>query len=386
MKRFSLMITLLLVLLFAISGPTFAQNIGEFCGDLPEADCTLLTDSQTAMMEVTSASAQFDMAFSVSNIPDAPFDSLDFSLNGDGSFAVDPALMEMMHSIQDDPSALFSNPEAFSEWFTSFLNGVSGDLNLTLNIPADLAETFSSEDMTIPQTISIGLRLVDGVGYVNLEDVAALMPDQGIPAGWMGVDLSQAWELAMQEEGFNQFSEMDPDMFQSYMGSFTDPAFLAEFMTIERVEDTEVAGQQAAVFLYTFDYGALFQSEAFQNMMQMQMEAAAEMSGEELDEDAQAEMEEAMSMMGPMFDDLNLEVREVIGLDDKYTHRTEIHMDWDMSAMMAMMEPDSDTAAPTLVFDMTITSSDFNSAPEVTAPEDATLIPLDSMMSGSSSS
>lgn len=161
---------------------------------------------------------------------------------------------------------------------------------------------------------------------------------------------------------------------------------MAEFMTIERLEDTEVAGQQAAVFLYTFDYGALFQSETFQNMMRAQMEAAAEMSGEELDEDAQAEMEEAMSMMGPMFEDINLELRQVIGLDDKYIHSTEFHMDWDMSAMMAMMEPDSDGAAPTFVFDMTITSSDFNSAPEVTAPEDATLIPLNSMSSGSSSS
>jgi hypothetical protein len=380
------MITLLLVLLLMVSGPTFAQNIGDFCGDLPEADCTLLTESQTAMMEVSSAAAQFDMSFSVSNIPDAPFDSLDFSLNGDGSFAVDPALMEMMHSIQDDPSALFSNPEAFSEWFTSFLNGVSGDLNLTLTIPADLAETFSSEDMTIPETVSIGLRLVDGVGYINLEDIAALMPDQGIPAGWIGVDLSDAWELAMKDADFNQLSEMDPDAFQSYMGSFQDPEFMAEFMTIERLEDTEVAGQQAAVFLYTFDYGALFQSETFQNMMRAQMEAAAEMSGEELDEDAQAEMEEAMSMMGPMFEDINLELRQVIGLDDKYIHSTEFHMDWDMSAMMAMMEPDSDGAAPTFVFDMTITSSDFNSAPEVTAPEDATLIPLNSMSSGSSSS
>jgi hypothetical protein len=380
------MITLLLVLLLMVSGPTFAQNIGDFCGDLPEVDCTLLTESQTAMMEVSSASAQFDMSFSVSNIPDAPFDSLDFSLNGDGSFAVDPALMEMMHSIQDDPSALFSNPEAFSEWFTSFLNGVSGDLNLTLTIPADLAETFSSEDMTIPETVSIGLRLVDGVGYINLEDIAALMPDQGIPAGWIGVDLSDAWELAMKDADFNQLSEMDPDAFQSYMGSFQDPEFMAEFMTIERLEDTEVAGQQAAVFLYTFDYGALFQSETFQNMMRAQMEAAAEMSGEELDEDAQAEMEEAMSMMGPMFEDINLELRQVIGLDDKYIHSTEFHMDWDMSAMMAMMEPDSDGAAPTFVFDMTITSSDFNSAPEVTAPEDATLIPLNSMSSGSSSS
>jgi hypothetical protein len=292
----------------------------------------------------------------------------------------------MMMDMQHDPAALFSSPEAFEEWFVSFLNGVSGDLNLTLTLPADVAQMMSSEDMQVPETLSVGLRLVDGVGYANLSEIAALMPDEDIPPGWVGVDLKQAWELAMQQGDFDQFSEMDPAMFQSYMGSFSDPAFMAEFMTFERIEDTEVAGQQAAVFLYTFDYGALFQSEAFQNMMQAQMAAASEMSGQELDEDAQAEMQAAMSMMGPMFDDINLEVRQVIGLEDKYTHRTEVHMDWDMSAMMAMMGSGSDDAAPNLVFDMTITSSDFNAAPEITAPDDAMIIPLESMMSGSASS
>jgi hypothetical protein len=179
---------------------------------------------------------------------------------------------------------------------------------------------------------------------------------------------------------------MDPALFESYMGGFQHPAFLAEFMTIERVEDTEVNGQQAAVFLYTFDYGAFFQSEVFQNMMQAQMAAASEISGEELDEEAQAEMEQAMAMMGPMFEDINLELRQVIGLDDKYIHSTTVHMDWDMTAMMAMIEPDNDSPAPNFVFDMTITSSDFNAAQEITAPEDATIIPLEAMMSGSASS
>jgi hypothetical protein len=385
MKRFLVMISLLMVLILMVSGPTFAQGMVNFCGDLPEADCTLLTESQTAAAGLHSASTQFDMALSVSNIPDAPFESLNITLNGDGTFAVDPALMEMMLSMQDDPSALFSSPEAMQEWITSILNGVSGDLNLTLNIPADVAQMMSSEDMTVPETLSIGLRLVDGIGYANLEDIAALMPDEDIPAGWVGVDLGEAMELAMQQGGFGDMAQMDPSAFEGY-AAFQDPEFLAEFLTVERLEDTEVDGQAAAVFHYTFDYGALFQSEAFQNMIQAQMAAASEMSGQEMDEDAQAEMQAAMAMMGPMFDDINLEVRQVIGLDDKYTHLTEVHMDWDMSALMAMAAPDTDGPAPTFVFDMSITSSDFNAAPEITAPEDAMIIPLDAMMPSAASS
>lgn len=385
MKRILAMITLLMLLMLVVSGPTFAQNLKGFCGNLAEADCALLTEAQTAASGLHSASTQFDMALSISNIPDAPFDTLNINLTGDGAFAVDPALLDMMMTMQDNPAALFSSPEAFNEWFVSFLNGVSGDLKLTLTLPAEVAQMMSSEDMQFPETLSIGLRLVDGIGYADLAEIAALVPDGSIPPGWVGVDLAEAWELAMQQSGFGDMSMMDPSAFQSY-AAFQDPEFLAEFLTVERLEDTSVNGQPAAVFHYILDYGALFQSEAFQNMMQAQMAAASEMSGQELDADAQAEMESAMAMMGPMFDDINLEVREVIGLDDKYTHRTEIHMDWDMSAFMAMVEPDSDTAAPNFVFDMSINSSDFNAAPEITAPEDAMIIPLESMMSGSASS
>jgi hypothetical protein len=376
----------MMVLLLVVSGPAFTQNIGDFCGDLSEADCALLTESQTASAGLHSGSSEFDLSLSISNIPDAPFKALEFGVNGSGTFAIDPALHEMMMSMQDDPSALFSSPEAFQEWLVSFLNGVSGDLSLTINIPADLAQTMSSEDMTMPETINIGLRLVDGVGYANLEDIAAAVPDAGVPGGWVGIDLVEFMEMAMEQSGFGDISQMNSEFFQSYMGSFQDPEFLAEFMTIERVEDTEVDGQQAAVFQYTFDYGALFQSEAFLNMMRTQMTAVGEMTGEEMDEDAQAEMEEAMSMMGAMFEDINLEMRQVIGLEDKYVHSMDMHMDWDMSGFMAMVEPDSDSPAPNFVFDMTITNSDFNAAPEITAPEDATIIPLESMMPSAASS
>lgn len=388
MKGKFIMFSLLLVALLLIGGAASAQNINikDFCGNLSEADCNLLAESQEVSAGLHSGATQFDMSFSISNIPDAPFSTLGFNLNGSGVYAIDPVLMQMMLSMQDDPTALFSSPDAFNEWLVSFIKGVSGDFNLTLNLPAELTGMMSSEDMTVPQTLSIGLRMVDGKGYVNLADIAAAAPDAGIPPGWVGIDLAAFMEQAMQQSGVSGMEAMSSEAFQAYMKNFQDPTLFANFMTIERVEDTVVAGQPAAVFHYTFDYSAFFQSEAFQEMMRAQMALTAEMSGGEFDADMQAEMDEAMSMMGPMLKDINLEVRQTIGLEDKYIHITEMHMDWDMTNFMAMVEPDSTGPAPNFVFDMTITSSDFNVTPVITAPEDAMLIPLESMMPSTAAS
>jgi hypothetical protein len=239
----------------------------------------------------------------------------------------------------------------------------------------------SSEEMTIPETLSVDLRMVDGFGYVNLADVAAAVPDADIPPGWVGVDLGSLVQMGMAQSDMSAMSNFDPEVFQAYMSGFQDPSVYAEFMTVERVEDTTLAdGQAAAVFNFTFDYGAFFQSEMFQNMMQMQMEAIADMSGEEMDADAQAEMEEAMSMMGPMMEDINLTIREVIGMEDKYVYSTEVHMDWDMTDFMAMVEPDAEGAAPVFLFDLVVNNTGFNTAPAITAPEDAMILPLESMM------
>ncbi|MBZ0298877.1 MAG: hypothetical protein K8J31_04005 [Anaerolineae bacterium] len=380
MRKIHLMSLVLIVLLIFMSGPALAQTMPVFCGDLAEADCTLLKDSQTAMAGLHSGAAQLDVAVSVSNIPDSPFEQLDFGLTGDGTFAIDPALMESMMAMQSDPSALFSTPEAFMDWFSQFLKGFSGDLNLTLHLPAELTAMMSSEDQTIPENLSIGLRFVDGFAYANLASIAESMPDAGVPAGWVGIDLATLMEQNMAQSGFGGMEGMDPEVFKSYMQSFQDPAFLSEFMTIERLADIDVMGQQAAVFQYTFDYPALFQSDVFKQMMQAQMEAVASMSGSEMDSDAQAEMDKAMEMMGPMFEGMTLEMRQTIGLDDKFAHSTEMKMAWDMSGFMAAVEPDSEGPAPTFTFDMTVNASDFNAAPEIVAPEDATIFPIDSMV------
>ena len=381
MKKVSLMVSIFTILLLVLGTSVSAQNLGtvEFCGELSEADCDLLTSAQEASMNLTSASMEFDMNMSVSNIPDAPFDSLAFQLVGDGSFAYDPALQETMMAIQDNP-AMFADPAESLALISEVIAGISGDLNLTLSIPPELAAMAGgATEQPIPENLSISLRLVDGFGYVNLDSIAAVLPpDAGVPSGWMGVDLAAVMDLAMEQAGGFNMESLDPAVFENYMNSFMDPELLAEFMTVERVEDTDVMGQSAAVFLFNFDYGKFFNSSSFQALMEAQMAAVGESMGEEMDP---AEIEEVMSMMGPMVEDINLEIRYFVGLDDNFVHGINMNLDWDMAGFMMMVEPDAEGPAPVFAFDLTVDYSNFNDAPAITAPEDATIFPLEAMMS-----
>jgi hypothetical protein len=375
------MILSLILLLTALAGPTLAQDVMVFCGDLAEADCALMKEASAASFTLQSGTTDLDVKLSISNIPDTPFESLTFRLSGSGAYSIDPAILETMEAYQNNPAAMFADTQMFSAWFLELLKGISGKLNLTLELPAEVLAMMPSEDGSLPNNLSFGLLLVDGFGYINLDDVAAALPDAGIPVGWLGVDLATFMEMALAQSGFGGDSAMDPEAFQAYMNSFQDAEAMSAFMTVERLADTTVTGQPAAVFLTTFDYGAFFQSDIFQQMMETQMAVISAAAGEELSAADQAEMSAAISQMGPIFEAINLEIRQVIGLEDKYIHSTEMHMDWDMTSFMAMADPQADGPAPRFTFDLAVSTGDFNVPQDIAAPADAMIFPLETMLS-----
>jgi hypothetical protein len=400
-KKVSLKLSvLLLVLLFVFGGAINAQGLNpmmQFCGDLSEADCTLLTSAQTAMHDIHSASTNFDMSLSVSNIPQMPFDNLAFQLTGAGAFSVDPAAMEALKAVQSDPSA-FMDPTASFAMIEDLLGDVAGDLSVTLTLPPELvamANSMNSDSgVTIPDTISLDLRLVDSIGYVNLADIAALAPENsGVPAGWIGVDLAALVEQmsGMVSSMGDMSANMDTSAMQDYIAAFQDPEVLAEFLTVERVDDSEVMGQTVAVFHFTFDYAALFTSDVFRNMMAAQMEMMSSMN-EDAEVPSEADMDEAMNMVATMMEGIELDIYESVGLDDNYIHSTSITMNWDMTDFMATMNEMSDATstpmegpAPVFNFSMTVENSNFNGDVNIVAPEDATIIPLGDAMKAPSS-
>ena len=244
------MISLLLVLLLVFGGVTAAQDQAThvFCGDLAQADCDLLKQSQEAMTSLSSGTSDLELSMTITNLPDMPTDRLAFRVTGNASYAIDPALLDSIKGLQNDPAALFSSPDRFAQWMSDLVKGISGDLTLTLELPPELT-SITGWKLPEDQTLSIGLRLVDGFGYANLEDVAAAMPDADIPPGWIGADLAALMETLMQQSEFAGAMNIDPSAFENYMTGLQDPAEVSKFMTIERIEDTEVMGQAAAVVI-----------------------------------------------------------------------------------------------------------------------------------------
>lgn len=378
------MIVLTLLLMLFVSGIAQAQEIQVPCGTLAEADCQLLRDSQTASMGLTSYNFQLQAELNLANIPDSPADPLVISLAGDGSVAGD---WSSMASMQADMMASMSDPAAYAELLQNTLGAVGLHLNLVLTLPEELVAQAGGQ---IPAAIPLELTLVDGSAYLNLDPLREALGaemSQQIPPGWMGIDLVgfMSAAVAQQAAGGNMMGNMEEAaaMQSEMMAAFTNPDFLNQFMTIERAADMTAAdGSQAAVFQTSLDFGALVGSQEFQDMM-------AQSAAAQGDEVSAADMQMAMGMMTQMMEGLNFNVVQTIGVDDKLLRSVEFTFHWDMGTMAAVLASQGDNSMgenpPVIDLHMLLTYSDFNAAQPITAPENATLIPLESMGMGASS-
>ncbi len=92
-----------------MSGAALAQDTGTvFCGDLAEADCMLLQQSQTAMMSVPAAS--FDLFVDVQTETDGQ--QVPISIVGSGSYS---GMMMPMNNEDSDETPDMIEPEVTVE-------------------------------------------------------------------------------------------------------------------------------------------------------------------------------------------------------------------------------------------------------------------------------
>ena len=152
-----MVLSFFLALLMVLGGVAYAQDTPPtFCGDLSDTDCALLTDAAQTMMGLESAIFHLDMNLAVSGIPDAPFDSLAFQVNGDGAFSLDG---EALRALQMSPEAFAENIDQLPEMIENALRAVNADVTLVFQIPPELA---ASSGMTLPDSVSLSLRMVNG--------------------------------------------------------------------------------------------------------------------------------------------------------------------------------------------------------------------------------
>ncbi len=367
MKSIVKSLVLLGVVLLVTSGLIHAQKPAEtFCGDLKTADCTLLTESQAAMKALESQSFKLDMTFDMSGLPTKP-NEMSFKLTGNGSVVKDSKVMADLAKI--DPTTFGKDPKAILDLLSKAVAAISADLHFTLDLPADLGKQMGNSKL--PKTINLSMKLVDGVAYVDVGELSEAFPQLKGAKGWMGMSIPDLITAVMKQPGFNanmgsMGGSMNMGMYANPM--FTDPKVLAKFIKVERLPDGEVGSTKVAVFKTTLDYAAMFALPEMQDMIKQQMKA----SGSKLsDKDFSA----AMLMIRGLVQDMNFNVTQSIGLEDKYLYQTSINMKFDMSSMKAQMG-----GAYVFTLNATVTQSDFNSVAEITAPENALVLPAESVI------
>ncbi len=365
------------MMLLLTAGFAQAQDTpAPFCGNLSAGDCAIVTDSAQAMRELESAAFHFNMDMSVGDFPGTEPSSISFRLSGQGAYAIEPGTLT---AITLSPSELMQNFSQLSQMTEQTLQGISGDATLLLFFPQEMIQSASKSGTHLPSKVGLSLRLVDGIGYINLDKLAELDTSGGLPHGWIGIDLVDFFHRAMEQSDLSSSLTMpglDPEM----MNTFTDPDFLGQFISIERLDDAEVDGQTAGVFKTSIDLGALYSSEEYQSLLRQQLEAleGADFSDEEL--------QNIMEMYATLYDGFVIDMTQTIGLDDQYVHAMDIAFDWTIDfgeALAGIAGSDSDanvTSQPIhLTFGFQGELSQFNHAPAITAPENAHIIPTDEL-------
>ena len=408
MSRKLFLILVIALLLASIPGAAFAQKGAASpvpCGDLSDEDCEILVESHAAMAGLTSYSTQLDLDVALADVPTLPSD-LGFGLGLDGVFHVDPEWQADMIALETTPPEdLAADPEMLADLFAEMYFAISFDMALDLGFSEDLAQILTSQaGVPFPESLSLPMRMTEGYFYLNVDDLAEAIPEAEGVSGWLGIDLGTLMSEAIRQ-GMTQLEQGDmpanPAMAGMGMLGIQQNAELQavinENTQVERLDDAEIDGVEVAQFRTAFDLAGFLSSPVvlgmFMEQMKAQMEADPAMAGQMPLTEEDMEMITSMApMMLPMLlGGFEAESLTSIGLEDKYVYATELLVHWDLSTianMAAAMNQGGPTRSrpgdsmPMFTLDMSATNGDFDDAPEVEAPEDAIIIPLDALQPG----
>lgn len=381
------LIELLLIVALAF-GTGFGQapNGEVLCGDLDDADCEILQNSQETMSTVESMSFVGEGAFTI-NIDGL---AITIDMNMDSSYAADAgALMAM----QNDPEAMLGmmdNPEAMQEMMTMYgevLNEITAQMNISINLPGFLLGSDA------PNEINLQMVAEDGIFYLYAEDFESGTGE------WIGLDMSNFGEeyAAIMEEAMADLDneEMNMEDFMAIydnelMALMGDTEFWNDYVTVTRLSDEDVAGQAMAVFITEYDYAGALNDDRLTDALGDYMDSIFAMLEEDM---ATAEAEITPEELTEFFSELtqtllgNMEMQQVVwvGLDDSYVHHSEATyiIEMDIEALAQVIEDFSgepvdmsDMGFRTMTFSMTFMTdaSNFNEPVEVEVPTDVEIV------------
>jgi hypothetical protein len=367
MYRKQPLLTMLIMSLFVFAGAQAqaADQSFDYCTLLSAPDCEILNNNEAAMADVHSFALDLSMTMDMSvTDPSTEVDeSLNLVVDGEMSLSIDP---EVLSGLKDMEGMEAIDTATVTTMLDSLLTGIEGELSLTL------ITTTADETIEIP----LNLLMEDGVYAFDLASLSASSGEspQGMEGmEWLGINLTGAVESMMEDPEFA--SMFDVETMSGMMGmNYND---LAEAMTISRLPDSEVNGVAVAVFDILIDYAKLLE------IVDMTDTLATTYSGMGME---QTQIEAAIAMLG----NIEIPVREYIGLEDFYTYRIEVSMDMETDLAMDIKTNDAATSdlplgAVTISLTMNMDMSDFNKPVDVEIPTDAMILPYSMLMQMSGS-
>lgn len=403
-KTLLLLCTVVALVLAPLSAFAQSNPIPVPCGNLSDDDCAILEGSRDAMMALSSYRASVAMDTALEDAPGLPSD-LGFSFEAEGAFSLDPEINARMMELQrGDPEELAGNFAELMEVTKEFYGQSNFEMDFSFALSEGLAGLISGQaGLPLPASLSMPVRLVDGVLFFNLDDISELAGDESI-SGWSGVDMVAALEQTTEslDERMEADSEEMLGALSGAMAGMGSGQVMAEqfgkFVDVERLDDSEVDGVAVAQFLQTFDVAGFVASPEFIEMISSQLEqqmAMQEVLGEEppmTQEDLDMVLE-LLPMLAPMMlADVEFVTVKSVGLEDLLVYSSETTVEWDLAqlAMMATAMMGAEGSRPMRgadggFFSLSVNTRywDFGKEIEVVAPEDARMLPIDQMSSPS---
>ena len=408
----------LLFTVFLLCGPHFtfvpsvhAQNDAPvYCQTLSADDCALVVRSQEAMTALTAATMAIDIDMLVSDIPDAPFDTLDMQIQQKTAFAVTPdgvaARERMQQMLAAETSSRLTDPTQLAQLFVDLLNGTQMDTNLTFTVSDDIIRLIEEEaaasgepiPFALPNSFSFAGRVVNGIGFTRFSDFFALMPGMRVNGEiWFGMDYGELIDFAVADGAFDNLTQSDLEavdlLLTLYSGNsmsaggplaatMADIPYAAEvapFLQLERLADETQDGRAVARIRTTVDYARLLADPQVQELLSDYLRDNG-LNGEEMSEAEIAQMVALAQFAGPaILESLGLEAIESIDLENGYVLNGELHLNWDLSQLMALAGmagadvPEMEEL-PVITLNVASQYDNFNEPALVTEPETALIV------------
>lgn len=323
MKVRAVVISILALVLLLSGAVITAQDSGaDACLGLSPEDCQLInTASMNTFASAQSFNQNWEINFSVTGVPDSP--PISFNATGVGPVVLDLA--------------------------------AAGD-GIPISVQQDINVNMSSPDGD--ESATLVATLVDNIFYIEMDGEV------------QGVDLMEAMNAA-ESGAFDGFLPVDPAAMMedptSAMGEDMDMEAMmgltSELAALSEIEGFLSYTRDGSTFNFTADLGTLISAPEFMQAMS----AIGEASGD-------PESAQMAAMLPMMFDTAVMTVQQRVDEANMIVNGLTVTLDATIDPMMITGEAEGEPVVITFLFNVDL--SDINNEFSITAPANATLIPL----------